>query len=191
MALARHWILKLTAIPAGALVAFMLSVFSRSEARISRERELEADRASLEVASARAIGLALVKSAAFVPLWVPCLVENADRWRMGNAATNLSIAFVDLVRRRLDKEYLAARMDEILQTRIAHPTDSHPTVSERLVAICGNVPRYEVSDLWGSTDRAAAALGNLDDVEKELTDELNGALGLWRHRPSTPLAGRW
>jgi Zn-dependent protease with chaperone function len=169
MARARHWGLRLAAIPATALLAFMLDVFSRNESQIQRNREIEADHAATEVASAEAFGLALMKVAAFAPLWGVCVRESIDRLRKGLATKNLSIAFAQYIQNDLDKEELATRIDDMMRTRIAHPTDSHPSVAERLAAIGGGIPQYDAGTLLAAVDGSVAALGDVDEIETELT----------------------
>jgi Zn-dependent protease with chaperone function len=166
---ARHWGARFAAMPAIALLAFMLEVFSRNESQIRRDRELEADRAAAEVASVEAFGLALIKVAAFAPLWGLYQRENIERLKRGLVIKNVSAAFAEYIRNSLDSENLAARIGEILRTRIAHPTDSHPPIAERLAAIGGRIREYDAPTLLTAATGSAAALGHLDDLETELT----------------------
>jgi Zn-dependent protease with chaperone function len=165
----REGAFQLMALPAVALLAFMFEVFARNESKISRARELAADRAATEVASPDALGTALLKVATFAPLWVHCQRENIDRLNKGLVTRNLSLAFANLIRYDLDREKIAARMDEVLRTRIAHPTDSHPPIVERLTALRGKAPHYNVDAVFTVADGAASGLGDLDVIEKQLT----------------------
>src|SRR5262245_55382184 len=166
---ARHWGFRLAALPASVLLAFMLEVFSRNERKISREREFEADRAATEVASSSAFESALIKVAVFAPLWSLWQLEDAGRLSKGLATGNMSASFADFIRHDLDTKNLAVHMDEMLQTRISHPTDSHPPIAERLAAIRGSLPCHDVADLLMTGVGTTTALGDLEDVERELT----------------------
>src|SRR5262245_48272525 len=81
----------------------------------------------------------------------------------------MSASFADFIRHDLDKENLASHMNETLQARIAHPTDSHPPIVERLAAVRGSLPRRDFADLLMTGDGATAGLGDFDEVERDLT----------------------
>src|SRR5262249_49237303 len=136
------------------------------------DRELAADRAAIDVASPEAFASALVRFAAFAPLWPLWRLENVAWLNKGLAIGNLSVAFADFIRHSVDETKLVAHMNEMLQTRIALPTDSHPPVAERLAAIGQQVPHYEAGILPTAEDTAASGLGDLDAIEIELTLQL-------------------
>ncbi|MBO0763598.1 MAG: hypothetical protein J2P50_03260, partial [Hyphomicrobiaceae bacterium] len=105
----------------------------------------------------------------FAPLWGVWQREHIERLKRGLATKNASVAFAEYIRSGLDRESLSARIGEILRTQIAHPTDSHPPVAERLAAIGGRIPLYDAVALLTEVTGSTAALGHLDDIETELT----------------------
>lgn len=156
-------------LPVAAVVGFMLGLFANNERRASRIRELAADQASLEVAPLGAFGPALVKSAIFSPLWAHCLAEDANRLEAGLETRNLSLAFANMVRYDLDREKISESMGEMLQSRLAHPTDSHPPIAQRLMAAYREVPRYGSDVLFRVESAKSSAWGDFDAIERELT----------------------
>lgn len=136
------------ALPAMALLSLILDVFSRKEAKISQRRELAADKAATEVVSAVAFGKGLLKVALFAPLWQVVRVRNADRLRHRQAVANLSTTFLDILKFDLDRDADSSRLPHLLQTRIAHPTDSHPPLSARLQSLNLDASRFEYMSLF-------------------------------------------
>jgi len=147
------------------IISRYLSWFSRVEARISREREARADRIAADTVGAGALGPALAKTYAFSPIW-----ERAtERWIVaalneGKAYRNLSVAFAE--RFRADAQLL----DEVLRESTAappHPTDSHPTLSERLEYL-----GFTEDVLFECVEEQSAAclFAGWEQVERQLTD---------------------
>lgn len=159
----------LMSLPALALLGYMLEVFAKKESRISREREFAADRAATEVAPNFALASGLLRVSAFAPLWDHCKRENIDRLNRGLVTKNLSLAFANVIAFDVDVSKLMGRTKEILETRIAHPTDSHPPVAERLIAVCGSIPQFNFQTFTVNSDSALATLGDLEKIEQTLT----------------------
>ena len=143
-------------LPALVILGLFMEGFAIPERSMSRERELAADKVGARVASERSIASSLVKLTAFTRRWGDTLEEVADSVRAGKPIANASEAFVDLVRTprvpgdgdpsEIDPGDLASLDEE----QIAHPTDTHPPLTERLAA-------------FGLA--AAAVEGAVDDVE--------------------------
>lgn len=160
---------RLMSLPALALLGFMLEVFAVKEASISRERELAADRAAAEAAPESSFVAALTKVAAYAPLWGHCQEVNHRRLSAGLVTKNLSLAFADTVRLDVIDEKVVARINDILQTRIAHPADSHPPLSERFEALLGFIRDISTA-VFSMPDRSGAGwFDDLDKLETELT----------------------
>ena len=109
-------------------LALFLESFTLAERRLSRSRELEADRVARAVTSPLALGSALVKVSRYSSAWDVVTAAAVRGLRWGVRPDNLSVEFGALAKpgRRLgDQEQEHARGTE-------HPTDSHPPVSVRL-----------------------------------------------------------
>jgi Zn-dependent protease with chaperone function len=126
--------------PAIAIFEFFLDRFALAERRHSRARELLADAASVDVTSARAAAIALVKSHAFGPLW-PEAFEQAANTVVddGGRVPNASLIFAAAAEDAADP----ALLDGILETHTPHPTDTHPSLAVRLDAL--GVPLQDIA----------------------------------------------
>jgi Zn-dependent protease with chaperone function len=118
-------------LPAIAVLSYFLESFSVAERRLSRERELEADRVGASLTSPRALASALVKLHAFIGLWEGWEGIIAALMRQGIALENISQGYADLVLQNARPEALQG----IAEGRLAHPTDSHPPLAVRLQSL--------------------------------------------------------
>jgi len=118
-------------LPAIAVLSYFLESFSIAERRLSRERELEADRVGASLTSPRALASALVKLHAFIGLWEGWEGIIAALMRQGIALENISQGYADLVLQNARPEALQG----IAKGRLAHPTDSHPPLAVRLQSL--------------------------------------------------------
>ena len=129
----------LAKLPALALLGYVHGLFQEGEAGVSRERELAADQAGARAGSALALGSALCKICVYSQLWGKVHAQSVEALSEGEVTQNLSLAFADSA--RFDVEAAAADqlLASTLDVRVAHPTDSHPPVSERLHAHAGRL----------------------------------------------------
>ena len=160
-----HW----GALPARALLGFMYEVFATSERSIGRERELAADRAATEVAPVHALATSLVKCAMLSSLWDLIRENNVARLNGGLVTRNLSMAFANAVKYDIDHDSLSVSIAEMLEVEIAHPTDTHPAISERLEALDGAPDTITVADLKVPGESAIRMLEGHREIEEELT----------------------
>jgi Zn-dependent protease with chaperone function len=148
-------------LPTVALLGFFLDCFAAAERAISRDRELTADRLAAEVAGAVTTATALVKVHAFAGHWYRLQPELT-----GLAAANASRLFAERVADHAGPQVLAGLADR----RLAHPTDSHPPLAQRLDNL--GVPLAQVSAAALEVEPAAPAVSLLRDhetVERALT----------------------
>lgn len=161
---------SLAKLPAVSMLSLMLEMFARNERKISREREFEADNAGVSVSSPDALSSALGKIAVYAPLWEQIRTQNIDRLNHGKLTINLSQTYRDSARFDISNTDIEELMMEILITRISHPTDTHPTISERLANIGADKNALTISKL---TEQGESGLELLDEflleTEKELT----------------------
>jgi Zn-dependent protease with chaperone function len=172
---------SLAVLPSLSVLTFFFDAFARAERRISRERELAADRAGVEVTSALTAASALVKAHAFGPLWERCLGGLRVHARnKGPAHYNLSVAFAELVR----QESSPAVLDKLGAEQLTgHPTDTHPTLEVRLRALDRSLAETSEAALQTSPDPAAVELiAEHADLEDSLSEALYAELkdSWWR-----------
>lgn len=166
---------SLAKLPAVSMLSLMLEMFARNERKISREREFEADIAGISVSSPDALGSALGKIAVYAPLWEQIRHQNIDRLNHGKLTVNLSQTYRDSARFDVSHGDIEELMDEILTTRISHPTDTHPTISERLDNIGADLKALTIEKL---TEQGGSGPELLEDVLPEIEKELT----LFEHR---------
>lgn len=170
----------LSLLPALVILGLFMDGFAIPERSISRERELAADKVGARVASDRSIATSLVKLTAFTGRWGETLDEVVESIRAGAPIANASEAFVKLVRtapelRRhpgaVDLGDLDPRDGGTLDEQpIAHPTDSHPPLTERLSALglSREIVEGAVEDVQPA-DPAAGLVTDIEAIEAELT----------------------
>ncbi len=157
-------------IPANMLF-FMRDIFLKAEGRMSRTREFSADRAAMEVASPEALASSLMKLSLYSFLWDEAIEENSLRLERGLFTRNLSLAFANIVRYDVAHDKALMSIDEMLEAEISHPTDSHPTTAERILAVSGgHMPSFEVSDLKIPEQPAITVFDHYQELEEELTE---------------------
>jgi Zn-dependent protease with chaperone function len=148
------------------LEAFFLS-FAESERTIGRTRELEADKAGAEAASAEAIATSLLKLDATAGAWGGVFEAAIERTSLGQPLPNLSDDFVS-------RAHAAGPPpdgdEEAEQARILHPFDTHPPTDMRLEALGFDRATLEAAagDM-DPADSAAALFGDRETLEASLT----------------------
>jgi Zn-dependent protease with chaperone function len=148
------------------LEAFFLS-FAESERTIGRIRELEADKAGAEAASAEAIATSLLKLDATAAAWGGVFEGAVERTRAGQPLPNLSD---DFVARAHVTEAHPDEGDEADAVRILHPFDTHPPTGVRLEALGLDPAALEpaAQDI-DPPDPASALFGDREALEATLT----------------------
>lgn len=147
------------------VISRYLGAFSQVEARISRARESRADAHAAAATSATIMASALQKVYAAGPLWhefVPgAMVQLLNDG--GRAFINASTAFVDHLR---GEDELISEVLADAANIPSHPTDSHPTLKDRLRALGveGNGASLEEST------NSASLFADLESLERHLTD---------------------
>lgn len=173
-----HW----AAVPAFEMLTFLYELFAGAESAVGRARELEADRAGAEAASAEALGLALLKTGLFADAWGEAMAQPGFVYGQGKAA-NLSAAFLQRIRGGFSEDHARASLEGLLAQRTAHPIDTHPPMGERLAALGFSLEGLDLKRLAPPADGASGAevIDGLDGVEaalSELEHHIREALGL-------------
>jgi len=155
-------------LPAVATLSGIMYVLYRAVSGISRWRELEADRAALETATAPALVRALVKMQTVSPYWESARRENAAVVAQGKFRLNLAADYLQGVRNRLQVMPRQETLSALSELRVAQPLDTHPTMHERAAALNVDAP----SLIAGCLDNLRVPRDHQDAlgrVERELT----------------------
>lgn len=155
--------------PAASVLSFMHDAFASNERAIGRARELAADEAAVRVAGPKALGLSLAKVAVYAPLWTKIRAENADRLGAGRVTANLSKTYADAARYDVSHQLIDKVLDTVLAARLAHPTDSHPPLSERYAEIGFDAGALTLPELTEQGDSGFELFDDLERIERELT----------------------
>lgn len=160
------WLAKL---PACAMLSLTMNVFAMNKGALSRERELLADQAGAEAASAKALITSLIKISTYVELWNAVQRENIDRLNAGRTTRNLSSLLESRGRHDLATHTLDQIIDLVAKHSIAHPFDTHPTVSQRMKALAVHREEIEKADIMVPENSAALLFRNALALEEKLT----------------------
>ena len=160
---------SIAALPAAAMLSLMLELFSRNERAISRDREFEADSSAASVTSPEALATSLGKVAVYSGLWSSTTESNISRLNEGKITANLSRVFEDSARFDVSHQAISELVGEILTYRISHPTDTHPTISERYQNIGFDQGSLTVSALRERGNASSDLFEDLHEIEEELT----------------------
>jgi Zn-dependent protease with chaperone function/uncharacterized tellurite resistance protein B-like protein len=172
MATSRHsgeGLTSLAKLPAKAMLSFMMDIFAMNERGIGRERELMADEAGAEAASATALVTSLMKVSLYAQIWDYLQAENIHRLNEGKTTRNLSSLLESRARFDIEHKKIDEIIDAVAETRTAHPTDTHPTVSERMKSL--GVQRAEInkSQILVPETSAVLLFRNALALEEKLT----------------------
>lgn len=160
----------LAKLPALALLGYIHGLFEVAESGVSRERELAADAAGAQAGSALALSSALCKICVYSQLWPNVRRQSTQALADGQVTRNLSLAFADSA--RFDVEAAAADelLKSVLNVQVAHPTDSHPPVSQRLESLKITVDEVRAVGIAVPPTPAITLFEDPAQIEAELTE---------------------
>ena len=121
-------VMSLVLIPLQLMLATFLESFAVAENKLSRDRELIADREAVAVTNQRAFASALVKIVAFSPGWEGLHESCVATLKSGRSLVNTSLGFQEAARDNVSEAILEGLDEQV----IPHPTDSHPPLKQRL-----------------------------------------------------------
>jgi Zn-dependent protease with chaperone function len=122
-------------LPASLLVQGVAFVLMRAVNHIRRTRELEADQVASSASSCDAFTSALVKVSFLSSVWPRFRSDNAKYLASGRARANLSSFYLRVIAVALSKVDRVELRKALLKSRLAHPTDTHPFLAERILAL--------------------------------------------------------
>jgi Zn-dependent protease with chaperone function len=147
-------------LPAFYLLAFLIESFAEAEARLSRTRELAADRVSVEATDEPTTASALVKIHGFHRYWRRTLAILRDRIRAAEQGLNASADFAAVAQEERESPWMRRDLDE---EEPPHPIDSHPPLSQRLAALRSSI--QDVAEHAFTVQPAAPGLALFEDPE--------------------------
>jgi Zn-dependent protease with chaperone function/tellurite resistance protein len=156
-------------IPAYVMLEYMINKFSKNERFISRERELKADEAGAEVSSPFSLATALAKVTLYSGLWGNVRKDNFSRLAEGKITGNLSKVFEDSAKFDVEKNSIEKIIEHISNKSISHPTDTHPTLNERLKSLGIESKEIKKESLVVPKESALDLINNSKSLEEELT----------------------
>jgi len=147
-------------LPAFYLLAFLIESFAEAEARLSRTRELAADRVSVEATDQQTTASALVKIHGFHRYWRRALATLRDRIRAAEQGLNASADFAAVAQEERESPWMRRDLD---QEEPPHPIDSHPPLSRRLAAVQSSI--QDVAEHAFTVQPAEPAIALFEDPE--------------------------
>ncbi len=164
---ANGW-MTLSQLPATSAIGGMFHLLKRMVSRITRQRELEADRAGSEVSSGGAVISAVVKLSIFDMQWWLFELGNVELVQSGTARGNLVEDFLARTRKLLAVSEHQELLKVLLAAHTSHPLDTHPSLSARAQAL--NVDASAMIDR-GLVELTATPPDSLElqAIEREVT----------------------
>ena len=161
-------------LPASYILGFVLETFSRASGRISREREIRADKFGAEAGSPEALSDALLKVSVLSAIWNAEFDEMVNRVQHGRFSRNLSRNFVDRTRYDIDHDKISGLAVLGMESEVPHPTDMHPVTSDRISALGLNPETFADADRLKASIMPEKTLiarsDSIETIEERLTD---------------------
>lgn len=155
-------------VPALLAVTGMMALFLRVAGPIRQAREFEADQAAVEVADAPAFLAALTKLTVFIAQWRSFAHAYGVLAHSGVGRRNLVADFLARNRLTLEKMDQQKFTQALLNARLAHPFDSHPTIAQRATALGVNADQV-IGQALRELALETTASESLRALEEEVT----------------------
>jgi Zn-dependent protease with chaperone function len=137
-----------------------------AESKISRDRELLADKEGVKASDNIPFSFALVKVHAFAPLWEDLQNIMIETLQKNKMFTNVSRTFSDAITKNSDPKSLEGLSD----VSLFHPTDSHPPLSIRLESIEKSIKDVESDILSFSEVDSIEFVNQHERLETEISE---------------------
>lgn len=152
-----------------------VSLFSEAYAKFSKQSEEFADKNAARIVSNKDIASALLKLNLFSLYWQQVEQENIKLVKDGKCLTNKSLVFFDMITTtKLNRE----DMTKVLQLeKKSQPTDSHPSLGERLEYLEVDAAKLLPSVYKTETSASVAILlESIDKISEDLSAASNSLL---------------
>ena len=156
-------------IPAMFVLSYMMEVFHKNVSAISRIREFEADKAAAEIESPKFLITALLKLTMYGGNWNDLQRQVIARMTKGSVTRNLSRLLACSVRYDVAEEKLPEVVGMVLEQSVSHPTDSHPTTSERMANLEVSSTQIDMEHLILTSDQNSDLIEDREAIEEQLT----------------------
>jgi len=154
-------------LPAFVMLMFFMERFAIAENKISRYRELQADKAGAEVASSQSLVTSLLKLGAFSSYWPSVKKSMINALNQGKAIINASSLYAETAIDSLDAEVLFSGIN----STIPHPIDSHPTIGQRITNLGLSVEELKANYVSPESHESAVSLFDHPvEIEERITD---------------------
>lgn len=157
------------AVPALATLSFVLEEFGVVERAIGRRREMEADKAGASVASAESLVTALMKVAEYSSIWTELREYNIGKLAEGTVYTDLAGIYCAAGDARFSEIDPVAMSEQLSSSTISHPTDTHPTLSERMNSLGVRSTAITPENVKPSQTPFTEYLANHDSLSEKLS----------------------
>jgi Zn-dependent protease with chaperone function len=165
-------------LPALAALSLYLTRFAMSERTVGRDRELLADQAGASVSDSKALATALLKVALFSRNWDWLTQQHISELGEGRTYTQLSATFSDVSRLSPDIDWDEVRSSVSAAVQ-SHPTDTHPTFSERLDALRTDPNTLHPDDCAAPDEPSSKLIVNAEQIDAQLSElEANWLLAI-------------
>lgn len=156
-------------------IIFLFNEFSRKDEKISKHRELIADiNGSKAVGSAKIMINTLCKLALYELFWSNFEKEYYEEISTGiKKIDNLSVNFMNIVKKDLNYEKLEFVLDEIFKAEQKHPGDTHPSIEQRMENLKVSKQEITKESLTNFEPSAAKLINDINIIEKNMTLLLN------------------
>ena len=160
---------QIAALPAITVLGSMYETFDLSVAKVNRAREFEADNVAVAATSAEYFSYALTKASMFAFVWSEVTQHNLTRLSRRKADANLSHIFEEEVKYTFSLDQVRRIAEMVLERSISHPTDSHPTLSDRLSNVGFDKSEIDFSRLTKFSSCISDLVPKFEKIEEELT----------------------
>jgi Zn-dependent protease with chaperone function len=156
-------------LPAQVALSMCFMEFASAERSVGRERELLADKAGAQAATAQALARALVKLSLFAPQWGALTNAHTDELAKGRTFTNLAQTYAGVCTQvAADLNWTVAR-DELGKSVQSHPIDTHPPLLTRLQNLKTTLYELDPAELGTPDIPASTLLTDADQIEEALS----------------------
>ena len=150
-------------------LSFVLNEFSTTERTIGRIRELEADKAGSSVNGSLPLISSLLKVSEYGAIWSDLRRYNIDTLNEGKIYNNLTAFYTDFSDNIFENLNFEASSEILLASTISHPTDTHPTIIERMHSLKVDRDKLNKELIKPSQTPLTDYIDNADSINESLT----------------------